>query len=176
MKNISTNTFCPNKQFDGGFFVLVSENFLFFSREVGSFYLLTTLCGALCQVIMAFLRLKKRFLKYKFEHPRQLNQAMKLKSIKAKKLLNFIKNWYFLPSILYGTKFFNFWPPTLYRSHILDWILNSVLSHGFQMGMHYSRVLQIHIEVNFSLLSKNAFFPGPNLVKNVKAFHFQKRI
>ena len=60
--------------------------------------------------------------------------------------------------------------------HILDWILNSVLSHGFQMGMHYSRVLQIHIEVNFSLLSKSAFFPGPNLVKNVKAFHFQKRI
>ena len=30
LENISTDTFCPNKQFDGGVFDWVSEKFIFF--------------------------------------------------------------------------------------------------------------------------------------------------
>ena len=40
LENIFTDTFCPNKQFDGGVFDWVSENCLLFSRKFGTIYFL----------------------------------------------------------------------------------------------------------------------------------------
>ena len=59
LENICTDTFCPNKQFDGGVFDWVSENFLYFSREFGTIYILNQFLPG----YYGYSKIKKRFLK-----------------------------------------------------------------------------------------------------------------